>query len=126
MATYGEYQTIPGLIANSTGLTAKQYYFVQLESTGGIVKLSTSGTSKTIGVVQNDPAAGEAAEVAWSGVFKAAAEASVAIGDWVTSSSTGRAKTTTTEGDYCFIALEASSTAGNIIRLVGSLSRIGT
>ena len=76
MATYGEYQTIPGLIANSTGLAAKQYYVVQLESTGGIVKLSTSGTSKTIGALQNDPAAGEAAEVAWSGVFKVAAEAS--------------------------------------------------
>lgn len=124
MATYGNYMTIPGLTANSTGLASYQYYLVQLETTAGKVKLSTSATSKTIGVLQNDPAANEAAEVAFAGVFKAAAEASVSIGDWVTASSTGRAKTTTTTSNYILgVALDASSTAGNIIRIAGALSR---
>jgi hypothetical protein len=118
MSTGGYYLTIPGLSANSTGLASYQYYIVQTESTEGLVKLATSGTSKILGVLQNDPAANEPAEVAFIGVVKVAAEASVSIGDWVTSSSTGRAKTTTTDTNMAVgRALQASSTAGNIIRI---------
>jgi len=118
MATFGKYESIPGLTATST-LAASQYKVVQLSSTAGQVKLATSGTSKIIGIVQNDPAAGEAADVAFLGVVKGAAETSVAVGDKVTSSSTGRLKTTTTDGDVILgTALEASDTAGDIIRIV--------
>ena len=116
MATWGEYWTIPGLTAQSS-LASAQYYVVQLASTAGKVKLATSATSKIIGVVMNDPGAGEAAEVAFVGVVKVAAEASVSIGDWVTSSSTGRAKTSSGEDRVLGVALEASSTAGNYIRV---------
>lgn len=118
MATYATYLDIPGFTAVST-LASSQYYIVQLASTAGQVKLATSGTSKIVGVVQNDPAAGEAANIAFAGVFKVAAETSVAIGDFITSSSTGRAKTTTTGGNSIIgKALDASSSAGDIIRCV--------
>jgi len=117
MATGGHYFTIPGLIANGTSLATKQYYIVQHASTAGQVKLATSGTSKILGVLQNDPAAGEACEVAApGGVFKVACEASVSLGDKLTSSSTGRAKSTTTSGHRLIgQALEAYSTAAGII-----------
>jgi len=118
MATFGKYESIPGLIATST-LAAAQYKVVQLSSTAGQVKLATSGTSKIVGVVQNDPAAGEAADVAFLGVVKGAAETSVSVGDYLTASSTGRLKSTTTTGHVTLgIALEASDTAGDIIRFV--------
>lgn len=118
MATVGSFWTIPGMTAVSS-LASYQYYLVQLASTAGQVKLSTSATSKTVGVLLNDPGAGEAAEVAFVGIVKAAAETSVAIGDALTASSTGRVKTTTTDGNWVIgRALEASSAAGDIIRIM--------
>lgn len=118
MATYGEYMTIPGLVATAT-LASSQYYVVQFSSTAGECKVGTSATSKVCGIVQNDPAAGEPAEVAYIGCAKAAAEASVNIGDALTCSATGRVKATTTDGNMVIgRALDASSTAGNIIRVL--------
>lgn len=117
MATFGEYWSIPGLSAASS-LASAQYYVVQLCSTVGQVKLATSGTSKVIGVVQNDPAASEAADVAFLGIVKAACEASTTVGSFLTSSSTGRVKITTTDADRIVgMALESYSTAGGIIRV---------
>lgn len=125
MTTYAKYLDIPGFTAVST-LASSQYYIVQLASTAGQVKLATSGTSKIIGVVQNDPAAGQPVELAYAGVFKVAGETSVAIGDFVTASSTGRAKTTTTGGNTVIgKALDATSTAGDIIRVAGVVSCMG-
>ena len=117
MATFGEYDSIPGLAATST-LASAQYYVVQASGTALEVKLGTSGTSKILGIVQNDPAAGEPADVAFVGICKAAAEASTSYGSFLTCSSTGRVKATTTAGDRIVgMALEANSTAGLIIRV---------
>ena len=117
MATYGEGWLIPGLVAAGS-LASNQYYIVIAASTAGAVKVgSTKATDKILGVLQNDPADGEAAEVMFSGISKVAAETSVAYGDAITVSTTGRAKTTTTDGDQILgIALEASSSAGDLIR----------
>ena len=127
MATGGHYFTIPGLIANGTSLAAKQYYIVQHASTAGQCKLATSATSKILGVLQNDPAAGEACEVAAvGGIFKVMCEASVSLGDRLTASSTGRAKTSSTSGNVLIgQALEAYSTAAGII-MCGPISCNGT
>lgn len=113
-----------GLTATAT-LAAKQYYLVKASSTAGECKVGSANTDQIIGVVQNDPAAGEAAAIGIGGVLKVAAEASVSIGDMVTCSSTGRAKTTTTDGDVCIgSALDASSSAGDIIRVVCGVNHI--
>lgn len=118
MATQGPYITFGNL--NATGdLSSYQYYVVQLASTAGAVKLSTSATSNTIGVLMNEPTGGQPAEVAVLGVVKVAAETSVSIGNAVCSSSTGRAKATTTGGDRMLgYAIDASSSAGDIIRVL--------
>jgi predicted RecA/RadA family phage recombinase len=122
MAIYQRYDSLPGLKATAT-LAAKQYYIVQASSTAGEVKVCTTPASDPVlGVVQNDPAAGEAADVAFSGVCKAAAETGVSFGDRVTCSATSRVKTTTTDGDRIVgIALAASTAAGDIIPLALSL-----
>ena len=119
MATFGRYETIPGLVATGD-LSSSQYLVVKAASTAGAVKVATTAaTDAVLGVLQNDPASGEAAEVAFSGICKVKAAASVTFGAPVTFNSTGYVKITTTDGDRIVgIALEASDTAGDIIRLV--------
>ena len=57
--------------------------------------------------------------MAYSGICKVLAETSVTYGSEVTVSSTGRAKTTTTDGNRIIgIALEASASAGDLIRIL--------
>lgn len=121
MAIHGRYDSIPGLLATAT-LAAKQYYVVQASSTAGEVKVgSTAATDLILGIVQNDPAAGEVADVACNGIAKAAAETGVTYGDSLTTSSTGRVKTTTTDGDQIVgIALASSTAAGDIIPVIVS------
>lgn len=122
MAFSTVYTTIPGLVATAT-LAAKQYYVVQASSTAGECKVGTSATSKLLGIVQNDPAAGEAALVAAVGICKAAAEASVTYGSFLTCSSTGRVKTTSSAGNFVIgKALAASSAAGDIIAVLLDVS----
>jgi hypothetical protein len=124
MASYGKYFTIPGAIAGES-FAAKQYYVCKVGTTAQEVKVAgTAATDLVIGVIQNDPADGGEAEVACMGVAKAAAETGITYGDYLTTSSTGRVKTTTTDGDSLVgMALEASSAAGDIIKVVVSLGK---
>ena len=119
MATFGKYETIPGLIATGD-LSASQYLVVKAASTAKAVKVATTAaTDPVLGVLQNDPASGEAAEVAFSGICKVKAATSVTFGAPVTFNSTGYVKTTSTDGNRIVgIALEASDTAGDIISLL--------
>jgi hypothetical protein len=114
--------TIPGLIAAATQ-ASNQYKVMQLCSTAGQIKIGTSATSKVIGILQNDPAAGEPAEVQFLGVAKALTEASVVVGDALACSSTGRVKASTTGGDRLLgFALDAAGAAGDLIRVALAVS----
>lgn len=119
MAHYGDNQIkLTGLTATSS-LAAKQYHLVKFASTAGQVKVASSATSNLVGVLQNDPAAGEAAEVAIFGESKVVAAASISVGDKLVSNSTGQAKTSSTIGAVVIgYAKTASSTAGNIITVI--------
>lgn len=113
-----------GLVATAT-LAAKQYYMVKASTTAGACKVGAANTDNIIGVVQNDPAANEVAAIGIGGILKVAAETSVSIGDFVTCSTTGRAKTTTTDGDVVLgSALDASSAAGDLIRVVCGINHL--
>ena len=115
MAHGGRYDSIPGLKASST-FAAKQYYVCKVSSTAGEVIPGAAATDSLLGIVQNDPAAGEVADVAAVGICKAAGEASVSFGSALTCSSTGRVKATTTNGHVLVgYALAATAAAGNII-----------
>ena len=116
MAYGGKYDSIPGLYASST-LATKQYYVVCAMSTADSVKVATTAaTDPILGILQNSPAANEPAEVAFSGICKAAAEASVTYGAPLTASSTGRVKASTTDKhEIVGFALKASAAAGDVI-----------
>jgi len=119
MAVGGNYFTPTiGLVATGD-LSSYQYYVMKFGSTAKTVKVGTAVTDALAGILQNEPASGEAALVAVSGVCKAAAEASVTQGSYLSVSSTGRVKATTTDLDYVVgVAMEASTTAGDIIEIV--------
>lgn len=59
---------IPGLVAGAD-LSAKQYLFVKLDGSGDVVIASSQG-EQCIGVLQNKPTSGQAAEVVAVGVTK--------------------------------------------------------
>lgn len=122
MTTYGQYFGIPGLVATAT-LAAKQYHIVKFASTAGEVVIASAATDKIAGVVQNDPIAGQEADVAVLGIAKVVAAASVAAGDHITTNTTGRAATTTTGNNHVLgIALDASSANGDVIRVALAIS----
>lgn len=118
MAVSGPTAFLPGLVA-SGDLSSSQYKLVKAASTAGAVIAAAAATDKVLGVLYNEPTDGQAAEIAIGPVVKAQGQASLSVGDYVASDSTGRCKATTTANDDVFgIVLEASSTAGDIIRLL--------
>lgn len=116
MAIYSKYHTIPGMVATGD-LRTSQYLVVQAASTAGAVKVATTkATDKILGILQNDPNDGEAAEVAYLGICKALAANSVTFGAKLSCNSTGQVVATTTDKDEVVgIALAASTAAGDII-----------
>lgn len=92
-ANSGDNLRIHGLTA-SADLSAKQYYVAALNSTGQ-VKVGAK-TAANIGILQNDPAAGEPASVVAAGMTKAYAGGDIPRGSWVTANSTGLCVVSTT------------------------------
>ena len=117
MATWGQYITLPGLKASGT-LT--QYKAVKFASTAGRVVSTSATTSRAIGIVQNDPTDGEAAEVAALGVAIGLAGANdVAVGDLLGFNSTGQVVDHTTDGRFIFaVALQASTAVNDEIQVL--------
>jgi hypothetical protein len=116
MATSHPTFFLPGLVA-SGDLSSSQYKLVKAASTAGAVILAAANTNKPLGVLYNEPTDGQAAEIAIGPVVKAQAQASLSVNDYCASDTTGRAEATTTTSDIVYLrALEASSTAGDIIR----------
>lgn len=84
---------IPGMSASFVAggdLSAKQYYFVKLNSSGQVVIVSAV-TDKPIGILQNAPASGGVAEVMFFGVSKMSTDADLTIGNQIGPSSDGQA-----------------------------------
>jgi hypothetical protein len=98
-------------------LSAKQYTFVKMSGTGVIA--AAAATDIPIGVLLNDPASGETAAVAVSGVVKLEASAAITAGVLVGTTSTGTAVTLAAGTDTTkFIlgrAITAAGAAGDII-----------
>lgn len=130
MAFNTNYDTLPGLVANSTGLATKQFYAIKLASTAGKaviagVQNSTTGPAMFIGVLQNEPAGGEEVEFAYRGPVKMKVSTStIAIGDRVGVNSTGLGTDAgvTDNGFYIGRAITASGAVNDIItvNLVGN------
>lgn len=80
-------------------LSALQYTFVGLNADGEVVAPSAAGVL-AVGILQNAPLAGEAANVAHGGESKCVFGATVANGASVATNATGRAVVATGIGTY--------------------------
>ena len=94
-ANSGDNLRIHGLTAQSD-LSAKQYHAVILATTARKVKIASAATQQVLGILQNDPVAGEPASVVAAGMTKAYSGAAVVAGTLLTSNSTGQLITSTT------------------------------
>lgn len=104
-------------------MTAKQFYIVQLDATGK-AEVAEGATDLILGVLQNKPNTGEAALYRFLGTAKVIAGGSVAIGDWVTTDSAGKAVATTTDGNITIgRALEAAD-SGDIFEVQLSIQHL--
>jgi hypothetical protein len=93
------YDTIPGLTANAD-LSTHQFKVVKLLSTAGSCGLAATSilVSTVIGLLQNNPKSGDAAEVAYNGIAKAIAGTSlIRIGHILAVNTTSRVVNTTTD-----------------------------
>jgi hypothetical protein len=84
----GDYVTAPGLLAGAD-LSSSQYYVVKLASTAGEVVAASAVSDMQIGLLQNDPADGEVAEVAIGGIARGKSGGTITVGQRVSCLSTG-------------------------------------
>jgi len=98
-------------------LSAHQFKFVKVTATNA-VNICTAGTDFAIGVLQNKPLSGVAAEVETQGTTKVVAGAAVAAGMGVMPDASGRAVTATATNKVQGISLEAAAGAGEIITVL--------
>src|SRR5690349_9149725 len=82
-------------------LTAKQSYIVQLDATG-MIEVAEGATAVVVGVLHAAPDTGEQATYPFAGTTKVTSAGVIAIGALVTTDGSGKAVSTTTQGD-CII-----------------------
>lgn len=97
MAVDGNLIALPGAIA-SADMSADIYRFVSLVTTGGTPTgtVAKSAAAGAIGVLYNNPKAGQSAHVVIGGIAKVIAGGTVAIGAKVDSNGAGAAVATAT------------------------------
>lgn len=118
MATFQSVFEINGK-ANAD-LSAKQFYAAKL---AGQDLVDVAGaTDRAIGILQNKPLAGQAADVQVLGLSKAVSDGSgtpIAAGDVVGPNGSGAlVKKATADYNACGIALDPSTAAGTVIRVL--------
>jgi len=102
-------------------LSAKQYHFVKLNAADQVDVCNNVG-DKPIGVLQNKPTAGHAAQVRVLGVSKVVSDGSstsIGVWDYVGTDASGKAVKKSADKDFIVgFALDASSADGTVIRVL--------
>ena len=116
---FGEQDMVPMFVTNTdySGLSATKYIFVQGLTTAARQAIqATAPTSSTLlGVMQNNPARGEAMSIARSGLSKVVAGGALTANWIITSNSSGRAARVTS-GDFAAgMVLEAAVSDGDVV-----------
>lgn len=93
-------------------LSEKQYAIVKLATDGTVVTCSAVNDDM-LGVVQNNPNVGQAAEVMLTGISRVIAGANLTAGQRVTTTNEGKA-TPEVEGSYSFGRVLETATAGSV------------
>lgn len=109
---------LPGCKANAD-LSAKQFFCVKLAGAFA-VDVPSASTDAVVGVLQNKPKSGDAAEVATAGVSKCVAGAAITAGAKVMSDTTGKVIAYVgSAGNTCIgIALEAATQSADVIAVL--------
>jgi hypothetical protein len=117
MAYEGFQIKVPGLTA-SADLSAKQYYFVKI-SGNRTVDVCSAVTDIPVGVLQNAPTSGQAAEVCGIGVTKVSGDADLTAGNVIGTSSDGQAAAyaagTDTTKYACGLVVDDNTAAGGLL-----------
>ena len=79
-----------GTLTAAADLSSSQYYFVKLAS-ATTVNVCTAITDLPIGILQNTPTSGQAADVRIFGVSKASADGTITAGRWIGTSADSQA-----------------------------------
>jgi len=98
----------------------EQYYLVKSDTSGSPMTIILGGANeKVIGVLQNEPEQGEAAEVRVDGTSKVVAGTPISVGDMVSCDADGKANKVEAADKWAVgIALEEASAAGDIIEIL--------
>jgi hypothetical protein len=118
MTVFGEYTALPGVVAGAS-LTTKQFTPVLMSSTAARTVLSCTVTTRNVvGILMNNPASGEPADVAILGNVKAVAgTATLLRGARLTCNSTGVIPSTT-DNQFVFAqAIDAAVAKGDLIMI---------
>lgn len=116
MAIESRGQMLPGLVA-AADLSANQYHALRVTAAWTVNTTNAAGMA-CLGVLQNKPASGAAAEVMQSGITKAIAGAAISAGAEVMAGADGRIITAATAGSNVIgIALEAAGAANEVISI---------
>ena len=114
-------QMVKSMLAG-VSFASKQYFAVMMHTVANTVVVATGGAAEgthVIGVIQNEPASGEAASVAIGGTSKLSMAAACDEGEKIMSDGNGEG--TPVNGDQksvIGIALEASDGDGSIIEVL--------
>ena len=122
------YLSIPGMLAGASFASA-QWKVAKFASTAGEVVIADHPDDMmNCGLMQNDPADGESADVAYSGIAYGICESTaITFGNPVSSNTTGELQIT--PNDEAIVighALETSSAVGDVIKVLVNLSWYGT
>lgn len=106
-------------------LSEKQYFIVKRGSTAGECVLSSAGSDNHLGVLQNAPASGDAADIVGrhsQNTGKVRAGGTLTPGAALTSDANGEAVVTTTEDDQVFghYLGDANAADGDIVEFAPS------
>ncbi len=108
-----------------TDLAAIQFYLVEDDGAGNAKLVAAAAALGILGVLQNDPATGQAAVVRVEGVSKCVAGGVVAPGNMIVSNASGQGVAYGgTGGGVIGIALDAAAAAGDVFSLL--LAHLGT
>lgn len=88
--TTDNYQNLPGVVAGED-LSSAQYKSVYLDTSNNntVLQVSNANAQRPIGILQNDPISGEAADVAIAGVCKAEYGGNITRGDTLANNNSG-------------------------------------
>jgi hypothetical protein len=127
MAFEGAQMKLTGVTA-SADLSTKQYYFVKM-SGEKTVTVCAGATDKPIGVLQNAPTSGQAAEVCVVGQTKISGDADLNYGDLIGTSGDGQADAKTAGTDtteyICGQVIQGNGAAGGLVTAFVNCANIG-